>query len=125
MRDEDIEGAICRSRQQCAIARTIYRQLDEPVGRVHVMTSGVSVAKGEYRYYYRVPRIACLLVRNFDDGKEVKPINFALYFTDRRKISPVDDETKNRVNKARREAIAALAAVGKKPKKYLRGRYGI
>lgn len=125
MEIEDIEGAICRSRKHCAIAQTIYRQLEIPVGRVRVMTSGVSIVKEDYRYYYKVPTKACRLVRDFDDEKPVDPIKFRLRFTNRSKIQPVDDARKAAVNKARREASAAAIALGEKPKRYSTGRYGI
>ena len=125
MMQEDIASAICNSRQHCAIAQTLYRELKLPVGRVRVTQSGVSIAKGRYRHYYRPSHRACRLVRDFDDGKEVHPIVFCLHFSGRSKISPVDEERKMQVNIRRRAATAALLAQGLKPKAYPRGRYGI
>lgn len=125
MEQNDIESAVCNSRQHCAIAQTIYRELKEPVGRVRVSVSGVSIAKQDYRYYYRVPHQACRLVFDFDAGKEVRPITFTLRFTERRKIQRVPDERKRQVNEARRKRTAALAEMGQRPKTYPKGRYGI
>jgi len=125
MIDNDIAGAICNSRSQCAIALNIYREVDVPVGRVRVATSGVSIAKDGYRYYYKVPNRACRLVCDFDAGKPVKPIIFALRYTHRTKIRPVPEDRKEQVNVARRLRVQALAELGQKPKGYPKGRYGI
>ena len=121
----DIETAICRSRQHCAIAQTIYRQLREPIGRVRVTAAGVTIAKLDHRYYYKSPESAVRLVRDFDEGKPVQPIVFSLHLAHVRPITPVDEEHKNQVNKARRERTAALAALGQKPKTYTKGRYAV
>lgn len=126
MIDEDIASAVCNSRQHCAIAQTIYRQLHQPIGRVRVMEHVVSIAGPDgFRYHYRIPSQAAQLVRGFDNRKPVKPIVFVLRYSDRRRIQAVDEVTKHRVNEARRIRTAALAAVGEKPKTYERGRYGI
>lgn len=122
----DITSAVCNSRQHCAIAQTIYRQLRQPIGRVRVTNAGVSMAApDDYRYQYKVPHKACRLVCDFDAGKSVQPITFTLHYSHRNKITPVDSERKNQINKARRENTAMLAALGQKPKTYPRGRYGI
>jgi hypothetical protein len=126
MTPDDIASAVCNSRRHCALAQTIYRQLEQPIGRVRVMTSGISIAADDgYRYYYRVPVKACRLVRDFDAGKPVEPITFILLRTNREKITPVPEARKQQVNKARREREAALAELGVKPKTYTHGRYGI
>ena len=49
MTEDDVTNAICNSRKYCAIARTIYRQMEVPIGRVRVSQAGASIAKGEYR----------------------------------------------------------------------------
>lgn len=121
---DDINGAVCNSREDCAIARTINRQIPD-IGRVRVSAAGVSIAKGGYRHYYKVPHPAARLVRDFDAGRPVKPISFNLLIADRRKIQPIDDARKKQVNEARRTATATLAALGEKPKRYPKGRYGI
>ena len=123
MISDDIATAVCNSPKYCAIAQTVYRQLDLPIGRVRVTTAGVSIRKGEYRYYYRVPHRACVLVHDFDEGRSVKPIAFTLTLSDRRKIQSVPDDRRQQVNKARRAREQAMRAVGGKPKVYKR--YGI
>ena len=126
MERADIASAVCNSRQHCAIAQTIYRQLHQPIGRVRVATDGVSIAAPDnFRYLYKVPRNACVLVSKFDAGLPVEPITFTLHYSHRNKITPMPPEIKSRVNKARRDHTAALAAIGQKPKTYTRGRYGI
>jgi hypothetical protein len=125
MVQSDIDDAISCSKRFCAIARTIYRQLNAPVGRVRVTTAGASILKGDYRYHYRVPHRACRLVSEFDAGKPVRPIAFSLEFSSRRKVTNISDERRHQINTARRAATAALLATGEKPKRYPRGRYGI
>ena len=49
MTEDDVTNAICNSRKYCAIARTISRQMEVPIGRVRVSQAGASIAKGEYR----------------------------------------------------------------------------
>lgn len=126
MTADDIDGAICNSRSHCAIARNIYRELRVEIDRCRVSTAGVSIAKEGYRYYYRVPKKACALVMHFDKGEKVTPIDsYRLRFTNRTKIQPVNPERKAQVNRARQERVAALHAMGQRPKSYPRGRYGI
>lgn len=126
MLDEDLASAVCNSRRHCAIAQTIYRVMQQPIGRVRVMENGVSIAGPDgFRYHYSIPTEAAKLVRDFDNHKEVKPIVFTIHYSHRHRIRPVDDVTKHRVNEARRTRTAALAAAGGKPKAYERGRYGI
>ena len=125
MQQDDIDSAIICSRQHCAIAQTIYRELKVSIGRVRVTAAGVSIAKDDHRYLYKQPESAARLVRDFDDHKPVKPIIFSLHLALVRPITPVDPEQKSRINKNRRERDAALAALGQKPKKYARGRYAV
>ena len=124
MQQIDIDTSICNSRQYCAIAQTIYRQLQLPIGRVRVTGAGVTMAKDEHRYYYKCPEVAYRLVRKIDQGEKVEPIIFNLRFTHRNKICPIDPARKHQVNQKRRERTAILAAQGLKPKVYA-GRYGI
>ena len=121
----DVISAVCNSRSHCAIAQTIYRELGLEVGRVRVMTSGVSIAKDGYRHYYRVPRKACRLVVDFDAHKDVEPINFSLRFTNRTKIALVPADRREQINAARAARTETLAKLGQKPKVYPKGRYGI
>lgn len=124
MQQIDLDVSVCNSRQYCPIAQTLYRQLNLPIGRVRVTGAGVTIAKDDYRYYYKVPEAAYRLVRDTDQGKPVKPIVFTLHFSHRNKICPVDPVRKHQINKNRRERTAMLAALGQKPKTY-GGRYGI
>jgi hypothetical protein len=121
----DIDTAICNSRQHCAIAQTIYRQLNIPIGRVRVTAAGVSIAQGNHRHHYQHPESAARVVRDMDAHKPVKPIPFSLHRSHIRPITPVDDARKNQINKARREKIASLTALGLKPKTYSKGRYAL
>jgi hypothetical protein len=126
MQQSDIDTAICNSRTNCAIARTIYRQMQMPPGRVRVSMEGVSIGgKDDYRYHYKTPHEACCLVRDIDDGKSVKPITFSLRFCHRHKIAPVDPDRKANINAARQAREQALRDAGLEPRKYPKGRYGI
>lgn len=126
MIEQDIASAVCNSRQHCAIAQTIYRVLQQPIGRVRVTENLVSIAGPDgFRYHYRVPMHAAQLVRDFDKGQSVKPITFVLHYSDRRKIAPLDPAKKQYVNEWKRAQAVALAAAGEKRKAYVRGRFGI
>lgn len=125
MTQDDIDTAECNSRQNCVIARNLYRQLQLPVGRVRVSTAGVSIAKNGYRYYYRVPKRACRVVEAFDSGQSVKPIVYQIKFSNRNKIQSVNTTRKAQVNAARQARTATAKAAGIQPKTYPKGRYGI
>lgn len=121
---KDIAGAVCNSRTHCVIACDLYRELKLDVGRVRVSMAGVSIVKDGYRYYYRVPRKACKMVVAFDQHLEVQPMAYQLHFSNRVKIKPTPPARKARINAARQARTDTLAALGLKPKKYPKGRYG-
>lgn len=128
MTQEDIDESICNSRTKCAIVRTIYRTLKEQAKAVRVSTAGASIDGGDgYRYHYRVPKPACLVVQGVDTGKKetVKPVIFVLRFTNRVRVQKLSKARKEQLSTARalRENTVA-AVIGNKPNRR-HGRYGL
>lgn len=124
MIQDDIDIAKCNSRTQCALACNIYRELKIPVDRVWINQAGVTLKYMGWRYHYRTPWKAAKLIKEFDEGKPVKPISYTLEFSSRTKVQILSEEERKRKTDNEQIRRKILRNIGKEPRKLI-GRYGI